>query len=84
MRVRGAAGLEQWAGQLGDGRAINLGESVGPDGRRWELQLKVCSVPNRLRALMRLCTVPAHFHFLYPFMSLRTCMPCSTTQVPKY
>ncbi|BCT94091.1 UPF0061 protein [Lysobacter helvus] len=30
----------QWAGQLGDGRAISLGETVGADGRRWELQLK--------------------------------------------
>eukprot|EP00884_Botryococcus_braunii_P018806 jgi/Botrbrau1/5609/Bobra.97_2s0032.1 len=29
-----------WAGQLGDGRAINLGEARGPDGRRWDLQLK--------------------------------------------
>jgi uncharacterized protein YdiU (UPF0061 family) len=29
-----------WAGQLGDGRAILLGEVVGPDGARWELQLK--------------------------------------------
>lgn len=29
-----------WAGQLGDGRAINLGEVVGRDGGRWELQLK--------------------------------------------
>jgi uncharacterized protein YdiU (UPF0061 family) len=28
-----------WAGQLGDGRAITLGEIVR-DGRRWELQLK--------------------------------------------
>ena len=30
----------QWAGQLGDGRAISLGEAIGPDGARWELQLK--------------------------------------------
>ena len=30
----------QWAGQLGDGRAISLGEVIAPDGRRWELQLK--------------------------------------------
>ena len=30
----------QWAGQLGDGRAISLGELIAPDGRRWELQLK--------------------------------------------
>ncbi|WP_329740811.1 protein adenylyltransferase SelO [Dyella sp. A6] len=29
-----------WAGQLGDGRAISLGEAVTEDGRRWELQLK--------------------------------------------
>ena len=37
-RVRGA----QWAGQLGDGRAINLGAARGADGQLWELQLKVC------------------------------------------
>ena len=29
-----------WAGQLGDGRAINLGEIVNAEGRRWMLQLK--------------------------------------------
>lgn len=29
-----------WAGQLGDGRAINLGEIVGPSGKHWEVQLK--------------------------------------------
>lgn len=29
-----------WAGQLGDGRAISLGEAIAADGRRWELQLK--------------------------------------------
>ena len=29
-----------WAGQLGDGRAISLGEAVLADGRRRELQLK--------------------------------------------
>ena len=29
-----------WAGQLGDGRAITLGELEGPDGRVHELQLK--------------------------------------------
>jgi uncharacterized protein YdiU (UPF0061 family) len=29
-----------WAGQLGDGRALLLGESAGRDGRRWEIQLK--------------------------------------------
>jgi uncharacterized protein YdiU (UPF0061 family) len=30
----------QWAGQLGDGRAINLGEAVNPQGQRFTLQLK--------------------------------------------
>ncbi len=29
-----------WAGQLGDGRAISLGEVVNARGERWELQLK--------------------------------------------
>lgn len=29
-----------WAGQLGDGRAINLGEIVNTKGERWALQLK--------------------------------------------
>lgn len=29
-----------WAGQLGDGRAINLGEVVNRHGQRWVLQLK--------------------------------------------
>ncbi len=29
-----------WAGQLGDGRAINLGEVVNRRGQRWTLQLK--------------------------------------------
>jgi serine/tyrosine/threonine adenylyltransferase len=30
----------QWAGQLGDGRAILLGEMVAKDGQNWEIQLK--------------------------------------------
>ena len=30
----------QWAGQLGDGRAISLGEMINAEGERWELQLK--------------------------------------------
>lgn len=30
----------QWAGQLGDGRAINLGEAVNSRGEHWTLQLK--------------------------------------------
>lgn len=29
-----------WAGQLGDGRAINLGEVLNQDGQHWTLQLK--------------------------------------------
>jgi serine/tyrosine/threonine adenylyltransferase len=30
----------QWAGQLGDGRAITLAETINARGERWELQLK--------------------------------------------
>lgn len=33
-----------WAGQLGDGRAINLGDVLGLSGKRWELQLKVIAL----------------------------------------
>lgn len=29
-----------WAGQLGDGRAINLGDIINKEGERWALQLK--------------------------------------------
>ncbi len=29
-----------WAGQLGDGRAINLGEVINPQNERWAIQLK--------------------------------------------
>lgn len=29
-----------WAGQLGDGRAINLGDAINQRGERWALQLK--------------------------------------------
>lgn len=29
-----------WAGQLGDGRAITLGEIINSNSERWELQLK--------------------------------------------
>ena len=29
-----------WAGQLGDGRAMSLGEVINTRGERWELQLK--------------------------------------------
>jgi uncharacterized protein YdiU (UPF0061 family) len=29
-----------WAGQLGDGRAISLGEVEATDGSSWEIQLK--------------------------------------------
>ncbi len=38
--VYGGHQFGNWAGQLGDGRAINLGEVVTEAGRRWELQLK--------------------------------------------
>ena len=34
-----------WAGQLGDGRAITLGEVLNAAGQRWELQLKAALPP---------------------------------------
>jgi serine/tyrosine/threonine adenylyltransferase len=34
----------QWAGQLGDGRAIYLGEYQAPSGKKWDLQLKGAGV----------------------------------------
>lgn len=37
--VYGGHQFGSWAGQLGDGRATNLGETVA-DGQRWTLQLK--------------------------------------------
>ena len=38
--VYGGHQFGNWAGQLGDGRAILLGEIIAPDERRYELQLK--------------------------------------------
>ncbi len=38
--VYGGHQFGNWAGQLGDGRAITLGEVVNARGERWELQLK--------------------------------------------
>ena len=38
--VYGGHQFGNWAGQLGDGRAITLGETVNAAGQRWELQLK--------------------------------------------
>jgi uncharacterized protein YdiU (UPF0061 family) len=38
--VYGGHQFGHWAGQLGDGRAINLGEVINHAGERWVLQLK--------------------------------------------
>ncbi|CAN5503457.1 YdiU family protein [soil metagenome] len=38
--VYGGHQFGHWAGQLGDGRAITLGETINDAGERWELQLK--------------------------------------------
>ena len=58
----------QWAGQLGDGRAISLGQAIGPDGTPYELQLKVRvpSYPSGPACLVmyivsiRSCTAATH------------------------
>lgn len=39
LQCYGGHQFGSWAGQLGDGRAISLGEVVNR-GQRWELQLK--------------------------------------------
>ena len=41
LQCYGGHQFGSWAGQLGDGRAITLGEVVNSQGQRWELQLKV-------------------------------------------
>ena len=42
-----------WAGQLGDGRAITLGEVVGTDGMRYDVQLKGAGRTPYSRASLR-------------------------------
>jgi serine/tyrosine/threonine adenylyltransferase len=39
-----------WAGQLGDGRAINLGDVINSQGDRWALQLKGAGITPYSRA----------------------------------
>jgi serine/tyrosine/threonine adenylyltransferase len=39
-----------WAGQLGDGRAINLGDVINQQGERWALQLKGAGLTPYSRA----------------------------------
>ncbi|MEQ1738566.1 MAG: protein adenylyltransferase SelO [Methyloglobulus sp.] len=39
-----------WAGQLGDGRAINLGDVINSQGERWALQLKGAGLTPYSRA----------------------------------
>lgn len=62
----------QWAGQLGDGRAINCGEIVNKNNQRWSLQLKGAGLTPYSRsadglAVMRssvrefLCSEAMHF-----------------------
>ena len=59
-----------WAGQLGDGRAISLGEVTGPSGKRWELQLKaICSHFSRISCYGTL--------FSLQFCPTRTFLPSS-------
>ncbi len=55
----------QWAGQLGDGRAISLGQAVGPDGTPYELQLKVCYFsPDEAHRCAMLAAVHIVMHHL--------------------
>jgi hypothetical protein len=62
-----------WAGQLGDGRAISLGEVINKKGERWELQLKGAGptpysrnadgravLRSSIREVRRTIHIPAH------------------------
>lgn len=60
-----------WAGQLGDGRAISLGEVAGPGGR-FELQLKV-----GLKRVDLPCGVHAALEAVIPFMPATSVGPGS-------
>uniref|UniRef100_A0A8C6ZJW3 Selenoprotein O n=1 Tax=Nothoprocta perdicaria TaxID=30464 RepID=A0A8C6ZJW3_NOTPE len=73
-----------FAGQLGDGAAMYLGEVLGPDGERWELQLKGAGLTpfsrqadgrKVLRSSIRefLCS-EAMFHLGIPTTRAGTCV----------
>ena len=47
----------RWAGQLGDGRAINLGEAKGNDGQLWTFQLKGSGITPYARSADGLAVV---------------------------
>ena len=61
-----------WAGQLGDGRAINLGEVVNSGNQRWVIQLKGSGPTpySRSRTAWQYC-VP-------PYANFSAARPCST------
>uniref|UniRef100_A0A8C9LFE9 Selenoprotein O n=1 Tax=Pavo cristatus TaxID=9049 RepID=A0A8C9LFE9_PAVCR len=82
-----------FAGQLGDGAAIYLGEVRGPRGARWELQLKGAGITpfsrqadgrKVLRSSIRefLCS-EAMFHLGIPTTRAGTCVT-SDSEVPRF
>jgi uncharacterized protein YdiU (UPF0061 family) len=92
--VRGALRRHQfgvWAGQLGDGRAITLGEVIAADGTRHELQLKGAgrtpyarTADGRavLRSSLRefLCSEAMHFLGVPTTRALRSSRPASRSR----
>ena len=55
----------QWAGQLGDGRAINLGESKGKDGHLWTFQLKGSGITPYARSADGLAVIRSSVREFY-------------------
>ena len=54
-----------WAGQLGDGRAINLGEL-----NQWSVQLKRCWTSPTLEEVM------GSLYYVPPFVNICVVKPC--------
>ena len=64
-----------WAGQLGDGRAIALGELPDQHGKLWTLQLKGGPTPySRQETAMPCCDLP--------FANICVPKPCTTSAYP--
>jgi uncharacterized protein YdiU (UPF0061 family) len=70
-----------WAGQLGDGRAINLGELVNRRGERWALQLKGAGPTPYSRTADGLAVLRSSVR---EFLCSRSCETCFTMAIPNW
>ena len=65
-----------WAGQLGDGRAINLGEVLNAHGERWMLQLKGAGLTPYSRTADGLAVMRSSVR---NFCAAKRCIACVPT-----